>query len=130
MPNDTVKSVIFGATVWYGAAFFVSKTRNALWDNQSKSSQLYLFIGSIPITYSFIFGLKYIGIPNDLIVESASIATATATLLDGVALTWLPGLYGARSTDKVGVKAPAWLLWAVGWGLIASVHVKHLKQSK
>jgi hypothetical protein len=46
------------------------------------------------------------------LIEGVALAALPAALLDGVALTWVPGLYAADAADQRAVAA--WLLWFLG----------------
>jgi hypothetical protein len=46
-----------------------------------------------------------------------------AALLDGIALTWLPGLYAGNATDQRA--AGAWLLWFLGASFAAALAMSH-----
>jgi hypothetical protein len=53
------------------------------------------------------------------LVEALAIASAPALLLDGVALTWAPWVYGAAVAEQRA--AGAWLLWFVGVSLVLAM---------
>jgi hypothetical protein len=49
------------------------------------------------------------------LLNAVAIMVLTATLLDGIALTWFPGWYGLAPAGLL--LAAAWLLWGVGLSL-------------
>ncbi|MEM9726624.1 MAG: hypothetical protein AAF909_14340 [Pseudomonadota bacterium] len=56
------------------------------------------------------------GLARDQIFTGYAVATMTAMLLDGMALAWLPQLYG--STVEDAANAGAVILWGAGLGLV------------
>ena len=76
-----------------------------------------LFIAAIPLALGFVPLARRVGhLRTHQIVPGLALATMAATLCDGIALTWLRGLYG---TDPAEVLAgAAWLFWGVGLGLL------------
>lgn len=114
-----LKSSVFGTAVWYGAALFIQQS--GLFENDAPlSTQAILYVAAVPTSMLLVNGLKLIGIRNNEIPKAAAIATGVATLLDGLALIWLPGLYGARLGVLSNSKGAAFLLWGVGCGLLFS----------
>lgn len=111
--------VFLGAFLWSigllfihfaGAAFFV---KNSLW-------LVGLYLLSIPVAWLLVKGIalafKLSGV-NILI--AVVIMCFTASLLDGVALTWFPLLYGLQT--PADLLAAAWLLWFGGISLCVGI---------
>ena len=74
------------------------------------------FGAAVPITVLFIAMMKLAtGLPGGRTVFGVSILVCVATLLDGVAITWFTGLYGADPATNLG--GAALILWGVGLGL-------------
>ena len=116
-----LKSAGYGTTLWYLAALFIKKSQ-LFEDSTPPSTQIVLYVVAAPTSIVLVHGLKFIGIKKHEIPKAAVIATAVATLLDGVALIWLPSLYTNNANLSVvsNNKGAAFLLWAVGWILLYS----------
>ena len=105
-------AIAFGAVLWLGAALLIA-TLQAVGAFEG-STRVWLYVGVIPGTLPYVLLARRIA--NDTLVHFYTMATATATLLDGVALSWFPRLYGADPAV-----AGAVLLWGVGVGLVLAV---------
>lgn len=76
---------------------------------------LYLLV--IPGTWPFVpLTVRVAGIATDQTAIGLTIVTATATLLDGIPLAWLPWIYG--NTVALVAAAGAVILWGAGVGLV------------
>jgi hypothetical protein len=75
------------------------------------------FLGSIPVAWLLILVIKAMAkLAAGQIFTGLGISSAIAGLCDGIALTWLPSLYGNEaSTALLGA---AYILWGVGVILI------------
>lgn len=62
---------------------------------------------------------KLPGLRRDQIALGGAIATATATLLDGIALAWFPTLYAADV--RLVAACGAAILWGAGVGLVLAL---------
>jgi hypothetical protein len=60
-------------------------------------------------------------VKSHALVTAVLIMNTTALLLDGVALTWFPSIYGV--TGSALVLAAAWLLWTFGVGLLLALFI-------
>lgn len=75
------------------------------------------FLFSIPIAWLLIVGIKAIaGLVTGQIFAGLGISTATAGLCDGIALTWMPSLYGNESSSAL--LGAGYILWGAGVILI------------
>jgi hypothetical protein len=71
------------------------------------------FLGSIPIGWILILGIKaMVGLAPGQIFAGLGISTATAGLCDGIALTWMPSLYGSESGSAL--LGAGYILWGAG----------------
>ena len=69
-----------------------------------------IFVLSIPVAWLCIVSVRrLVGLAPAQVLTGTALITAVVTLLDGVALTWWPALYGFPS-----LLAAAWLLWFAG----------------
>ena len=101
--------VLIGAGLWFGAARLLAAVGPMGAFAAPGIFILYALV--IPGTWPFILLARRITQGRTLL--GVAIATATASLLDGNALVWMPGLYGA---DPAG--AGAAILWGVGVALV------------
>ena len=69
-----------------------------------------LFVLSIPTAWLCIVSVRRLaGLAPAQVLTGTALITAVVALLDGVAMTWWPALYGGPA-----LLAAAWLLWFVG----------------
>ena len=104
----------FAAAVWFGAALFIHYAGPSGIFTGWRAAILYplTVLATIPLNHRV---RRIAGVGNGGMLTAVALGTAIATMLDGVAMTWLPALYGGDPAI-VGPGA-AWLLWAVGAGL-------------
>jgi hypothetical protein len=75
------------------------------------------FLLSIPIGWFLIVGIKAMaGLAIGQIMTGLGISSATAGLCDGIALTWVPSLYGNELSEAL--LGAAYIIWGVGIILI------------
>ena len=112
--------IALGAIFWLLAALVIRFLGSSVF--APGSAVLFIvFALAIPIAWGFVWlGTTIAGARGAAVVPAVSIMSATAMLLDGVALTWFPSLYGMPSTSLVIVGAC--LLWGVGW-ILAIAHL-------
>lgn len=106
-PRNAMMMVVFGAVLWFGAAMLLRTlvpmgALTAEW-------RMITYGLIIPGTFPFVWLAQRI---TGAALPAVAVATAAATLLDGVALGWFPTLYG---TDPLA--AAAAILWGGGVGL-------------
>lgn len=112
--RQLVVSALVGAILWLLAALIlrVIGPMGAL-DGEAR---VLAFVVVVPGTMPFVYLLRAVAqLRGDQLLAGTAIATMAATLLDGVALSWVPWLYGAAPTQLAG--AGATILWGVGVGL-------------
>jgi Family of unknown function (DUF5367) len=79
-----------------------------------------LYLLTIPVVWLMIESVARIGKLSRLKTSIAIvILNFTATLLDGVAISWFPSIYGLPASAHL--LAAAWLLWFVGVSLYLSL---------
>ena len=75
----------------------------------------------LPIKLGEVFGK----VKSHALITAVLIMNTTALLLDGVALTWFPSIYGV--TGSALVLAAGWLLWTFGVGLLLALFIPTTK---
>ena len=79
----------------------------------SAAASALLFAAAFPLAWLMIRLCQRIAaLTPGQIVPGVAVASAAALPCDGVALTWVPGLYGADAASVL--PAAAWLFWGVG----------------
>ncbi|KAI9331628.1 hypothetical protein BDR26DRAFT_870142 [Obelidium mucronatum] len=107
-------SAAYGAAAWFAAATYIRFNRPLV-----QSPSVALFAVLVPVSWAGTYGLRWLGFKKrDHLIAGYSVATATATVLDAVAMLWFPELYGGALENGV---VGATVLWGAGWGLFASV---------
>ncbi len=113
-PAQMVLLAAFGALLWFAAAMLMRLIgpMGAL----QGMGRVILYVLVIPATFPFVLiARKLATLRPDQTAHGVTVATAVATLLDGIALAWFPTLYG---TDIGQVAAAgAAILWGAGVGL-------------
>jgi Family of unknown function (DUF5367) len=112
-------SITLGVTFWLMAALTVRFVGPMIFKPDSLAL-LGAYVAAIPITYGFVFiALRVLRVAMADILLPAVIMTATATLLDGLALAWFSRLYADTSTTAHA--GAAWILWGAGIGLVVAL---------
>ena len=107
--------VVLGMMFWLEALFFIRFGGESLFVN-GNPWLLLLFVASIPISWVLVkVSVLLSKVDGKNLVNAVAIMVLTATLLDGIALTWFPGYYGLAPAGLL--LAAAWLLWGVGLSL-------------
>lgn len=113
--KQTAILVIYGAVLWFGAAMLVRAT--AAGGALDGSARLLTYVLVVPGTIPAVWlGQRLASLARQQLPVGLAVATATALLLDGVALAWFPWLYG--SDPRVLLGGAAVILWGAGVGLV------------
>lgn len=108
-------SIVYGVILWFIAAMIVRFIGPM---GAFEGTALLITYGLvIPGTVPFIMlGQRLMGLSKGQVAGSVMIITATALILDGIALNFFRGLYGS---DPVVIMAGAALImWGAGIGLV------------
>lgn len=110
-PRQTGILIVFGAIGWFAAALLIRFLEPFhVFDGMARVWTYLLIIpGSVPLVW---IGQSMTRHTKGQRGVAASVFTATALLLDGLAVAWSPSLYGS-STEHVLVGAAA-ILWGAG----------------
>ncbi len=112
--RQVVILTMVGASVWLAAALILRLVGPMGAYEGLGRAWLYLAIvpGTVPVI--FLAG-RLASLRRDQFVSGVALALMTATLLDGLALAWFPGLYGATASLQAG--AGGAILWGAGVAL-------------
>ncbi len=115
------KLALLGAVYWFAAALFIRAT-SALWVGGGMATVV-VFALVIPVTVpALLLGLRIAGLTRDRATVAATVMTGAAALLDGVALTWFPTLYGSDPAIVLGGAAA--ILWGAGIALVLGIVIE------
>ncbi|WOE74490.1 hypothetical protein [Alterisphingorhabdus coralli] len=104
-------SIIMGVILWFAAALLLRFLGQADLLEQGNMALLYALV--IPGTVPFVYLIRMVAsIQSGQLGPALAIATAAAALCDGMALTWLPQLYG--ETVEIVAISGASILWGAG----------------
>lgn len=113
--SQIIKVSIMGVTLWFVAALMLRFFGPMGAFNGSAQVLTYALI--VPGTLPFVFLVKRVaGLGDHQVAIGYAVATTAAMLCDGVALAWLPGLYGGSSELIAGSGAA--ILWGAGVGIV------------
>lgn len=110
-PRQTAILVAFGAVGWFAAALLIRflEPYGALQGTARAWTYLLIIPGSVPLVWIGQAIARHSRVQRGL---AATVFTTTALLLDGLAVAWIPWLYGT-STAHVLAGAAA-ILWGAG----------------
>ena len=113
--GQTLTLIIIGAVLWFAAAVLLRTIGpNGAFEG---NRHILLYALTIPATVPFVWMVqKLVGLADNRIAIGYSLATATALLLDGIAVAWFPSLYGS-DFPQVANSAAA-ILWGAGVGMV------------
>ena len=75
-----------------------------------KPSPVFVFLATVPLAWGLLWLAMAMGRVRG-VLPALAVMSLVAMMLDGVAITWVPELYGV-APDAMGMAA-AWLLWGV-----------------
>ena len=112
--RQSVILALLGAVLWFLAAVLL-RYLGPLGIYEG-TARFVLYVAIVPGTVPFVFLLQWAsGIARRQVAIGASLATASALLLDGIAVAWFPDLYGAEMPLVLGASAA--ILWGAGVGI-------------
>ena len=113
--RQTGTLAVIGAVLWFIAAILLRNI--GPWGAFEGGNRVLLYALTIPGTIPFIWMTQRLArLASNQIAIGIAIVTATALLLDGVAVAWFPQLYG-NELAQVTSSAAA-ILWGAGVGLM------------
>ncbi len=113
--GQTLMLIVIGAVLWFAAAVLLRTIGpNGAFEG---NRHILLYALTIPATIPFVWLVqKLVGLADDRIAIGYSLATATALLLDGIAVAWFPSLYGSDLPQVAN--SAAVILWGAGVGMV------------
>ena len=114
------RSLLVGVVLWFIAAMILRLVgpMGAFEGNARYLTYALVILG----TWPFALAMPWMaGVSRAQMVPSVGAATLAASLLDAVALAWVPQLYGSRIEIVAG--AGATILWGVGVGLAMAFYL-------
>ncbi len=125
-PSKQILFMALGVAFWFVAAMIIRLSGQAVF-SENNPYLLLMFVLAVPITFGFIFITQKMGkLKQSEILRPIAIVTATAALLDGVAMTWFRSLYS--NSFEVSFFGSALILWGAGLGLLLA-HFLTLKNT-
>lgn len=110
--------VAMGAVYWFAAALVVRWTA-ANWVSNNAATGLVFGLIIVVTLPALMLGMRLANVARDRAQLSATIMTGAALLLDGVALTWAPSLYGTDPAIVLGGAAS--IMWGAGVALTLGI---------
>lgn len=118
--RQIVISVLFGIALWYLAAVILATVGplGALDGSARAITFVLIFPGTVPFVYLLRWAAKLAG---DQLLMGTAIGTMAAAFFDGIALSWVPSLYGEGLAQTAG--SGATILWGIGVVLLLALIV-------
>ena len=108
--------IVLGVFFWFLAAMAIRFFGPSLLVRGSLAP-VFVFLATIPLTWGLLRLATAMGrVRGAAVLPALAVMSLVAMMLDGVAITWVPELYGV-APDAVGMAA-AWLLWGVAWTFV------------
>jgi Family of unknown function (DUF5367) len=108
--------VFLGIVFWFNGAMIVRFLGEKVL-TENNPNLIFGFLLAIPVTIVTLIITKYLsGIKFNELLKPVVIMTFTATLCDGIALTWFRPLYS--NSFEVALHGAALILWGAGLGLL------------
>ena len=112
LPRLTLLGVFF----WFLAAMAIRFFGPSLLVRGSLAP-MFVFLATVPLAWGLLRLAMAMGrVRGAVVLPALAVMSLVAMMLDGVAITWVPELYGV-APDAMGMAA-AWLLWGVAWTFV------------
>ncbi|WP_108811728.1 hypothetical protein [Sphingorhabdus sp. Alg231-15] len=116
---------LIGAILWFIAAMIIQFFPDMFLGG---TTGMILFLISIPGTWITVYlMMKVTGLQREHIFSATCVGAVTAMFLDGVAITWLPQLYGGTGDHLAN--GAAWLLFGVALFMTCAAIIGRQKAS-
>ena len=127
--NQLFGLIGLGGVFWASAALAIRSVPELLFGTQNR--QVLSFAAAAPVSlYGFLRPTEILlGISPSARVYTTVVLSASALLLDGIAMMWFPQIYENPELTKknntlallYSRRGAAWILWGVGVGLIVAL---------
>lgn len=116
--TQTTILVIYGSVLWFAAAILVRMLgpMGALDGGWGLLTYVLVIPGTVP---AIIVARPLARLRSDQTTIGIAVVTATALLLDGIAHSWFPALYGTDAA--LLVKGAAAIFWGAGVALVLAI---------
>lgn len=116
--TQTTILVIYGSVLWFAAAILVRMLgpMGALDGGWGLLTYVLVIPGTVP---AIIAARPLAKLRSDQTTVGIAVVTATALLLDGIAHSWFPALYGTDAA--LLVKGAAAIFWGAGVALVLAI---------
>ncbi len=111
--SQTVRLVLLSLALWVVATAYIRFAPGAFSDPLQGNIG---FLTTLPMAWASVWLIqRFARLTTDQLMQGVSVVGAVAMMIDGAALRWMHGLYGADETIvRLGA---AWLLWGYGVSL-------------
>lgn len=110
--NRYLLLVAMGAVIWFLAALCIRFAILAGWTGSGLGLALIFALSLVGASLGIELIHRIVRGDKGKMIRTAAVIALVGALLDGLAITWTPGLYAA---DRAEVSyGGAWLLWIVG----------------
>ncbi|MEO0881621.1 MAG: hypothetical protein AAFY34_02710 [Pseudomonadota bacterium] len=124
--NQIIRLAIVGIVTWYAVGVLLAWLGGV--GAYNGSARLIMYAVIVLATPALLFALMPLaGIARNQLVLATSVLIATASLCDGLALAWLPQIYGGSLPMVAG--AGGTILWGVGAACLISFFVNQEPKS-
>jgi hypothetical protein len=113
---------VMGAVYWFVAAMIV-RWSAAAWVGNTGMTLLVFALIIAATAPALLVGMRVANVGRDRASLAATVMTMAALLLDGVALTWAPSLYGSDPVVVLGGAAS--IMWGAGVALLLGFALQH-----
>lgn len=118
--SDRLTYLVVGVFLWLAGVVFIRFTAPLGWFNGTLETVVLYALTPAAMWLALMAVKRLVPYPPGRATFAAVWMSIAALLLDAVAITWLPMLYGAVGPAALGAPA-AWLIWAVASGLLVAI---------
>ncbi len=116
-PSQLLRVVVFSVGLWFAAAMFIQAMKGTAIFGGTNGILTFFFL--IPVAWLSVLAIRWLAdFKPGQTISGVTVGLATATVLDAVALTWTPALYGGEPQHVLFGGAS--ILWGVGLFLVSA----------
>ena len=117
-PSQILLYVLIVAVGWFVAAQFIRFAGPHIFDGSVAHAAMFVLTALCGPAFVWLAALA-VRLPFGEMLPPITLMTVTALLLDGIAISWVPFLYGGTGPNLA--YGAAWLLWGVGAIFLAAL---------